>query len=319
MRTPFDWLAEHVRFGYLSLQAAAATALAASVMIVVTGSVVRVTGSGLGCDTWPRCTAESLVPTPEMGVHGVIEFGNRLLTVVLCVIVGWLIVVARLQRTPVRQVTRSAWVQFWVIVLNAVVGGITVWTRLSPYVVAAHFLAAMLLVTVTAVTWHEVRTHDQPRQPAPPDVRHLAAVLVLATAVLVVLGTLVTGTGPHAGDSADVPRMPFDWTAVTALHAVTAAAVGVAALVLWFRTRQARASTVHRRATAYLIVFAAQGAIGGIQVATRLPEPIVVLHLLGAALVWVGAIRLLLDTRDHPPRTRVELGSPATAPARSAT
>jgi cytochrome c oxidase assembly protein subunit 15 len=124
MKTPLSWLAERVRFGPTNLTIAAGTALAASVMIVVTGSIVRVTGSGLGCDTWPNCTAETLAPTAEMGVHGLIEFGNRLLAIVLCVIVGWLIVVARLQRDADPVITRWAWAQFWVIVLNAVVGGL---------------------------------------------------------------------------------------------------------------------------------------------------------------------------------------------------
>ncbi|MER6694113.1 COX15/CtaA family protein [Streptomyces minutiscleroticus] len=124
--------------------------MAAAVVIIVTGGVVRVTGWGLGCPQWPSCTGGRLAPTAEMGVHGVIEFGNRLLTGALCLVVGWLVIAARLQREPSRAVLRGAWAQFWVIVLNAVVGGVTVWMRLSPYIVAAHFLAATLLLTAAA-------------------------------------------------------------------------------------------------------------------------------------------------------------------------
>ncbi|WP_435738496.1 COX15/CtaA family protein [Cellulosimicrobium sp. PMB13] len=300
MKTPLSWLAERVRLGPTNLTIAAGTALVASVMIVVTGSIVRVTGSGLGCDTWPNCTAETLAPTAEMGVHGLIEFGNRLLAIVLCVIVGWLIVVARLQRDADPDITRWAWAQFWVIVLNAVVGGITVWTRLSPYVVAGHFLAAMLLVTAATVTWHKVQAREDARPPeaSRPRVRRLAGVLLIATAALLFLGASVTGTGPHAGDSANVPRMPFNWTVVTVLHGAAATLAGIVALALWLASRHTLSARVHRRTTVLLVLVAAQAAVGAFQVASGLPELAVVLHLLGSALVWIGAVRVLLDARD---------------------
>ncbi|MEV4580383.1 COX15/CtaA family protein [Nonomuraea jabiensis] len=144
MTTPFQWLATRVSFERAALRRAAAAGLATSVMIILTGGIVRVTGSGLGCDGWPNCSEGSFAATPEMGVHAAIEFSNRLLTGVVCAAVGWLIVVARLQRRPVPALTRWGWVQFWIVILNAVVGGITVWARLSPYIVAAHFLAAVL-------------------------------------------------------------------------------------------------------------------------------------------------------------------------------
>ena len=300
MNTPLSWLAERVQLGRTSLTIAAGTALAASMLIVVTGAIVRVTGSGLGCDTWPNCTTETLAPTAEMGVHGLIEFGNRLLAIVLCMIVGWLIVVARLQRDADPDITRWAWAQFWVIVLNAVVGGITVWTRLSPFVVAGHFLAAMLLVTAATVTWHKVRAareDDHRLADLAPTTQRLATGLLAATAALVILGTLVTGTGPHAGDSADVPRMPFDWTGVTILHGAAAVLAGTTALTLWVITPRAVSPRLHRRATTFLMFFAAQAVVGVIQVAAGLPELVVVLHLLGSALVWIGAVRVLLDAR----------------------
>lgn len=316
-RTPFTWLEKRVRFDRSALRWAALLAVAASILIIVTGGVVRVTGSGLGCPTWPSCSVDTLAPTAEMGIQGVIEFGNRLLTGVLCAIVGWLIIVARLQRQPVPQVTRWAWAQFWIILLNAVVGGITVLARLSPYIVAAHFLAATLLLTAAAVAWHKVGQLDADAHAAEHDsgTRRLGTALLVSTAVLLVAGTLVTGAGPHAGDSSDVARMPFDWTAVTILHGVAAVVVLCVAVTLWIKAGATPDSLARRRITVFLVVFLAQGLVGIVQVATSLPEVVVVLHLLGSALVWIGAIRVYLDSRPpHIPAQRSALVQhPATA------
>ncbi|WP_447588400.1 COX15/CtaA family protein [Microbacterium lacticum] len=313
--TPFAWLEKRVSFGRSTLRWAAVLAVAASVLIFVTGAIVRVTGSGLGCPTWPSCTADTLAPTAEMGVHGLIEFGNRLLTGVLCAIVGWLIIVARLQREPVPQVTRWAWAQFWIVVLNAVVGGITVLARLSPYVVAAHFLAATLLLTAATIAWHKVGQLDRPARTASSDpaVRGLATALLVLTAILLVAGTVVTGTGPHAGDSSEVERIPLDWTVVTIAHAVTAAAVFAVAVLMAVKVRAAAGDPVRIRITVFLIVFLGQGLVGLVQVATALPELVVVLHLLGSALVWIGAIRVFLDTRPEHTSAERKVISPRPA------
>lgn len=303
VKTPFTWLEKRVAFNRPSLRWAALLAVVASILIIVTGGIVRVTGSGLGCPTWPSCTADTLAPTAEMGIHGVIEFGNRLLTAVLCAVVGWLIVVARLQREPVPQVTRWAWVQFWVILLNAVVGGITVLARLSPYVVAAHFLAAALLLAAATVSWHMVGQLDTPPGTVEPEIgaRRLGKMLLVSTAVLIISGTLVTGTGPHAGDSSDVERMPIDWTAVSIAHGIAAVVVLGVVLALWIKARAETRSLARRRIGVLLAVFLAQGLVGVVQVATSLPEVAVVLHLLGSALVWIGAIRVYLDSRSDSP------------------
>lgn len=315
MVTPFTWLASRVSINRKWLRPAAGTALFASVLIIVTGATVRVTGSGLGCDTWPYCTADTLAPTSEMGIHGAIEFGNRLLAVVLCLIVGWLIIVARFQREKVPSVTRWAWAQFWVIVLNAVMGGITVWTELNPYVVAGHFGAAMLLLAATTVTWHRVTELETKLSSAagPSPFRRAGMALFIATTILVVLGTLVTGTGPHAGDSADIPRMPFDWNTVSRLHGLAAIIVTLIAVSLWITSRQKNSGQVHRRLSVFLAVLLLQGATGIIQVMAGLPEAVVVLHLLGAAIVWIGAIRILLDTRIE--RQSLAPGVPTSTPA----
>ena len=185
---PLAWLATKVQFDRNALRVASAATVAASVLIVVTGGIVRVTGSGLGCPTWPTCTNDSLIATEQMGIHGAIEFGNRLLTGVLCVAVGTLIIVARCQRQPISAVTRGAWLQFWMVILNAVVGGITVLARLSPYVVAAHFLAAMLLLAAATYTYELIDTHNRPQSAAPHLPRRAAS---LSTALLLL--TIITG------------------------------------------------------------------------------------------------------------------------------
>ncbi|MGP5930975.1 COX15/CtaA family protein [Corynebacterium glyciniphilum] len=297
MPNPFSWLADRVGVERRSLRSAALAALVASVLIVTTGATVRLTGSGLGCETWPYCTSDTLAPTREMGLHGAIEFGNRLLTVVLCVIIGWLIIATRLQRSPEPSVSRWACAQFWVV-LNAVIGGITVWTELNPYVVAGHFIAAMLLVGTATVTWHRVSELDRdgPPEPYQPALRVLGTSLLIATAVLIMLGTVVTGTGPHAGDSSDVPRMPFDWITVSRLHAAAAIVVTALTVWAWIGTRRSSRSALRRHVRILLLVVSLQGGVGIAQVVLGLPEALIGLHLLGSAVVWTGTIRIFLDT-----------------------
>ncbi len=261
------------------------------------------------------CTGETLAPTAEMGVHGVIEFGNRLLTGLLCAVVGWVIITARLQEKPMPAVLRGGWAQFWIVVLNAVVGGVTVWMRLSPYIVAAHFLAATLLLTAAVYTWHAAYAGggddhsgvsgggDRPGAPVPlaagslARIRSLSAALVAVTALLVVVGTLATGSGPHAGDSSDVPRMPFDWTAVTVVHGVLAGAVLVLAGALLSVLPGDGFGAARRKAVAFLAVLLGQGLVGLVQSVTALPSLFVMLHLLGSALVWTGVLQVHFTVR----------------------
>ena len=156
-RTPFARLADRVTLGPRALRWGTTAALVVSILIIVTGGVVRVTGSGLGCPTWPVCEAGSLTTTPALGIHGAIEFGNRALTSVLVLAVGWAIVAAALQRRWQRALARLTWSEFWLVVINAVAGGITVLVKLNPYVVALHFLLAFALLTTTTLAWHRSR------------------------------------------------------------------------------------------------------------------------------------------------------------------
>ncbi|MET4780272.1 cytochrome c oxidase assembly protein subunit 15 [Glaciihabitans sp. UYNi722] len=260
------------------------------------GGVVRVTGSGLGCPTWPACDAGSLTTTPELGIHGLIEFTNRALTGLLIVAVGWAIVAARLQKPRNRNLTRLAWSQFWLVVANAVAGGISVLTGLNPYVVALHFLMAIALLTATTLTWHRAR--EVPRIPvAQPGLSAVLSWSLLAcTLVLVVVGTLVSGSGPHSGDSVEVPRMGFVWADVTAVHGVLGSATIVLAIALWLSLRgTAQAQLARRRVVFFVVVAVAQALVGLIQALTGIPAALVAIHVLGSALVWIGAVRVLLD------------------------
>lgn len=301
-----------------TVQRAALAALVMSVVIVVTGGAVRLTGSGLGCDTWPKCTDDSLFVTQEQGFHGAIEFGNRMLTYVLSAAVGWVIVAARSAEPWRRSVTKLGWAQFFIVLANAVLGGITVLTGLNPYSVAGHFLLATLLITVTTLTWQRIREGDgapKPRVPGP--VRKLSWALLATTFVLIAAGTVVTGSGPHAGDSSEIKRMPFDWDTTAHVHAVAAWLVCALAVAMWLVLRVVDApSDTRARARDLLVVLLAQGAIGYVQYATQVPEALVAAHMLGSCLVWIAVLRLALSLRERPSEQAV---APAEDDARLST
>ena len=325
--TPLGWAAERWTLGPRALRWGTTAALVASILIVLGGVVVRVTGSGLGCPTWPTCTEGSLISTPELGIHGAIEFGNRLVTGLLVATVGWAIVAARLQRPRDRMLTRLAWSMFWLVIANAIAGGITVWVKLNPWVVALHFVLAMGLLACATFTWHRARWSGGEGARPSATARALAWGLAIVAGALVITGTLVTGSGPHAGDSQDVPRMGFDWSTVVVVHGSAALAVLVLAVALAFRLRtEEGGSLALRRVGFFLLVLLGQMTLGVTQSLIGIPELLVALHGVLAAMVWVGALRVLLDTdprlwavRDHQlvaPGT--ESGAPAQPLDRSA-
>jgi heme a synthase len=280
--------------------------------IIVTGGVVRLTGSGLGCPTWPRCTEESFVTTPELAGHGVIEFGNRLLTFVLtAVAVALLVAVFRSSRRDLRPLSVLA---FLGIPAQAAIGGVTVLTGLNPWTVAVHFLVSVVLTAVATVLWLRSREPGvgQPlvRRPIALLVGGIAAV----TAAVLVLGTIVTGSGPHSGDvdADDVPtgdRMGFDIELVSQLHAdVVFLLVGltIALLVALYATDAP--GRVRRAARDLLAIQLLQGVIGFVQYFTHLPVVLVLLHMLGAVLVTVWTARLVWSVRG--PASEVPVDSP---------
>jgi cytochrome c oxidase assembly protein subunit 15 len=312
VRNPLAFIAERWTPTPRTVQRAALAALVMSVLIVVTGGAVRLTGSGLGCPTWPKCTDDSLTATSEMGVHGAIEFGNRLLTYVLCAAVGWAIIAARSQKPYRRSLTRLGWAQFWVVMSNAILGGIVVLVGLNPYTVAAHFVATSALIAVATVMWQRTREGDTaPRPLVGRSVQQLVWFLVAASVLLILVGTVVTGAGPHAGDSSEVERMPVDWESVSKVHAVLAWIVVSLTFALWFvlKAVDAPAGPLHRTRDLFLILLA-QGVIGYVQYFTDLPEILVGLHMLGSALTWIAVLRVLLALRERP-QTTVDLPGPA--------
>lgn len=292
----------------------AIAAVAAEAGIAVTGSVVRVTGSGLGCPTWPQCFPGSLVPVahPEVAVLTQwIEFGNRLLTGVVVLVAG-LCLLAALNTRPRRpRLTRLALVQPVGVVVQAVLGGMTVLLGLVWWSVAVHFLASMIMVWLAVQLVAAASDGDGPARPVVGrPVRGLALVSTAVLAALLVAGTLVTAAGPHAGDAA-TPRLDVGVPVVAQLHAdllfgylgllvglgFTLAAVGAPA-------------GLRRRYRALLAVVLAQGALGAVQYALGVPEVLVALHVLGAALVTVAAAWLWAGMRERP-----ALAHPDLAPA----
>ncbi|WP_369021047.1 COX15/CtaA family protein [Streptomyces californicus] len=315
VETPISLIAKRWTPSTRMVKRAALSAVGMSVFIIVTGGAVRLTGSGLGCDTWPKCTDDSLFATPEQGLHGAIEFGNRMLAYVLSAAVGWAIVATSSMKPRRRKLTRLAWAQFWIVLANAVLGGITVWAGLNPWTVAGHFLLANLLLAVAVITWVRVGEGDGPPRPRTPlPVRRLAWAIVATTVILIVLGTSVTGSGKHAGDSSDVPRMPWDWSAAAHVHAIAAWVVCALAIAMWLALRVVDAPADTRaRARDLLLVLLAQGAIGYVQYFADVPELLVGIHMFGSSIMWIAVLRLALSMRERGEETPAPVPGPSSA------
>ncbi|WP_244415583.1 COX15/CtaA family protein [Streptomyces hygroscopicus] len=300
---PLELIARRWQPSAAFVRRAALATVVMAVIIVVTGGAVRLSQSGLGCSTWPKCTPDSLTPTAAMGINGLIEFGNRMLTYVLCAVVGLFIIAARARHPRRRPLTRLGWAQFWLVMSNAVIGGITVLTGLNPYIVSSHFLAATALLTVAVLSWKRASEGDEePRDLVPRPARQLARLLVAATGALTVIGTVVTGTGPHAGDAKKVHRIPLDWQEITQLHVDFVYIVVGLSVALWFTLRAVKAPAAPRRTLLELFAcIALQGVIGYIQYFMGLPEIVIGLHMLGSALVWICVLRVSLSLRDRGP------------------
>ena len=270
-------------------------------LIVVTGGLVRLTGSGLGCPTWPRCTDDSFVTTPEMAGHGLIEFGNRLLTFVLAAVA--IATLVAVWRSPRRDLRLLAAVTFLGIPVQAALGGVTVLTGLNPWTVAAHFLISAVLVALATTLWLRSREPGvgQPllRRPFVLLVWGIAA----TTAVVLAIGTVVTGSGPHSGDVPEDPdtaplRMGFDPELMSQLHADAVfllLGLTIALLVALHATDSP--DRVRRAARDLLVVQLAQGVVGYVQYFTDLPVALVLMHMLGAVLVTAFTARLVWSVR----------------------
>jgi heme a synthase len=296
-----------------NLRGLAVASLAVNVLIVVTGGVVRLTDSGLGCPTWPRCTDDSFTPHGAMTMHSAIEFGNRMVTfLIAAVAIATFVAAWRTGRTALR---RLALVLALGVPAQAVLGGVTVLTDLNPWVVALHLLVSLAMICVAVVLVRRVDEPDTDPVPTTADgVRWLVwAVFGCGWAVLY-LGTVVTGSGPHAGD-VDAPRNGLDPRAVSQLHTdFVFLLLGLTlATVLVLRSAEAP-RRLRDAATLLLVVELAQGVVGFAQYFTGLPVVLVGLHLLGAALTTAALTWLVLGTRDRLAVTPAPAAAPAADP-----
>jgi len=283
------------------LRPLAFASLVANAGIVVTGAAVRLTGSGLGCPTWPRCTADSYTTTAAMGAHGAIEFGNRLLTFVLVVIALACFVAALLERPRRRSLVLLSLAVGLGIPGQGVIGGLTVLTDLNPWVVGLHFLLSMALVAGAYALWRRTAEGDgEPVPLVPRPLRHLARLTALVSAAVIAMGVVVTGSGPHAGDAA-AKRTGLDPAAVAQAHADLVFLLLGLSVAMWFALRAAGAPRRAVRAAGVLVlVELGQGVIGFAQYFTDLPVLLVGFHMLGATLVWIAILAMLHSLRARP-------------------
>ncbi len=257
--------------------------------LIVTGGSVRLTGSGLGCPTWPECTPGSYVPVANQSegqLHAWIEFGNRLLTFVLliCALAVVTFSVRVSKNADNKERVRSlAALQILGIFGQGMLGGVTVLTDLHPLTVAAHYLLSILLIAGAISLRYELI--GTPVEKTTGLISFLMPIFVWLTFLVLVAGTIVTGSGPHAGDE-KAERFDFDPQVVSWIHADLVIALIVLAVMLLLIAHQSRMSLLVRRIGIFLLIAFSQGVIGYIQYFTGLPEALVAAHLIGSTLVW---------------------------------
>ena len=261
--------------------------------IVLTGAAVRITGSGLGCPTWPECTYGSYVPVAgqaEGAFHAWIEFGNRLLTFLL-LFAAVAVVIYAIKKAR-RDLLWRALLQVLGIFGQGIIGGITVLTDLNPLAVASHFILSIFLIAGAVSIVARGRSPLISIRPTEIKIKVLAHAQVLLTFVVIVIGTLVTGSGPHAGDL-DAPRLKLDERAISWLHAdavIALLGVSLALLVLSEISPETK-----RRVKIFFAATLGQGLVGYAQYVLGLPELLVIVHVLGSTLVWIASWRIWLS------------------------
>lgn len=280
------------------VRAAAVASLVTQILIVGTGGAVRLTGSGLGCPTWPKCTEDSFVNTPEMGIHGVIEFGNRLLTFVLVIVA----ILMFLSIVRMRRERRDLFVLSIVLGLGipaqAVIGGISVLTNLDPYVVGLHFvLSAVLVVLATVLVWRVYRGPRGARLPLPVWLSAVVHATAAIVAVTILVGILTTGSGPHAGDGG-AARNGLDSELLQHLHAWPAYATVLGTLVIVVAAWRLGQRRLLRFALILLAIEAAQVAVGLAQANLGLPEILVGIHMVLSVCLAAAMTAVVLSLRE---------------------
>ena len=275
------------------IRIAAWAMLIAQAGIILTGGIVRLTGSGLGCSDWPKCTPDSLVATSEMGIHGAIEFGNRLLAVALAILgvcIALLLWKHRKKRPDL----------FWlnigllaIVPVQAVVGGITVWTKLNPWVVAGHFVPSAVAVGVAAYFVRRtydtgIRLNAKAASPLPA----LGWIILGLAAIIVVFGVLTTGAGPHSGSTIST-RNNLDNIWITRLHAAPVWLLVIATISALVIARKKAQTAMIAPLIVLLIVEIAQGIIGYVQYFLGVPELLVALHMVGLSATIAASVAVL--------------------------
>ena len=275
----------------------AVATLVANIAIVITGGAVRLTKSGLGCPTWPRCTDDSFIPV-DLHIHSAVEFGNRMMTFVLTA-VAVLTFVAAL-KVGRRSIVRLAFLLGLVIPAQAVIGGVTVLTGLNPWIVSFHLLVSLAIIGGAVMLLRRLEEGDGPARPlVPRQARALVVVLLCVTWLVLYLGTVVTGAGPHSGDAGAV-RNGLDLQSMAHLHAAAVYLMVGLTLAAVVVLRRAAAPPAAQRAVRWLLgLELAQGLVGFVQFYTGLPELLVALHLLGAALIVAVATQVVVTTRER--------------------
>lgn len=298
--------------------------LVAQTAIVVTGGAVRLTGSGLGCPTWPQCMTGSFTPVVVEAnrFHAYVEFGNRLLTFVLGILAIAALVVGLLDARARKRDGLPSRRRLLVLSLTpllgtiaqAILGGITVLTALHPATVAAHFMLSIVIIGFTLMLWHRSReAADAPRIPViRKELKVGVQALVIISFIVLVVGTIVTGSGPHAGDATMPERFNIDPRVISWLHAdLVLLFIGLTVgLFIAFKLTHAQVAT---KVGHLLGVQLLQGVIGYVQYFAGLPELLVGIHMLGACLVWIATLRVALATSEAQNSDEPTNGSMATA------
>ncbi len=302
-----------------TLRGWALAAVVANAGITVSGAVVRVTGSGLGCPTWPRCTPDSFIPVahPEVSpINMAIEFGNRLVTF-LVLVIGLACWVAAMRLRPRRaSLVKLAWLQPIGIAAQALWGGVVVSTLLNPFTVGMHFLLSIGLTAACWALYARAGEGDAPvRRVVHRDVRRLGHALLAAVFALLVMGVLVTGTGPHSGDEL-ASRFDLDIETVARLHAdIAYLVVGLTFALLFALHVTDSPRSARRAALALLGIELLQGVIGYVQYFLGVPAVLVALHVIGATVVWIFTLRAVTALRTRDPAGPGASPSPTEAAA----
>ena len=268
--------------------------------IVFTGALVRITGSGLGCSTWPECTPGSYTPTsdqPEAPLHAWIEFGNRLLTFIL--LINALALMFTILKSGRGELRKLGALQIVGILAQGVLGGVTVLTALNPATVAAHFLLSIILIAGALSLRQRAHGKSLIEITLIPLVSKLIWLHLLLTALVIFAGTIVTGSGPHAGDSA-AERFNLDSRTMAWIHADLVIFLLGVSIALLIAIRLGLAGVARQvlsgRIQIFLIIALAQGGIGYIQYFTKLPEALVAAHIIGSIAVWLSAWNLFISS-----------------------